>query len=140
MMITTTIKHLVDADMSGALNRLSALRLPVKPAYHVHRLIGLVKAELKTYDERRLDLVRQYGEERDATQTERQQGSPAKVHEVLPGTDAFDRFKADIDELKTIEVTLQWRAFDLKDLGNNEIMPADLALLGPLVHYEDDVK
>src|SRR5215472_1121850 len=96
--IKVTVGELVDVEMSGALNRLSALRLAVKPAYHVHKLVSLVRSELKTYEARRLKLVEEHGTKRDATPMERQQGAKSTVTEVLPGTEAFEAFQADIEE------------------------------------------
>jgi hypothetical protein len=137
-MILTTLGQLVDAELTGALNRLSALRLGVKPAYHIHRLVGLVRAELKTYEDRRLELVRQHGIERAATPDERRQGAHATMTEVPMGTDAFDAFTRDIVELKSIDVTIHWRPIRLNDLGDSVVMPSDLTRLGPLVTCEDE--
>jgi hypothetical protein len=135
--VKTTLGALVDADMTGALNRLSALRLSAKQAYHAHRLIGFARAELKEYDARRMDLVKQYGAERPSTDAERRQGAPRTVSEVDVNSDGWDAFSAEVKELKAVEVELPWRPFNLCELGTNEIMPADVTLLGALVCWDE---
>lgn len=120
--IRTTLGGLVQAE--GALQRLTALRLPVKAAYHLSKLFGLVRAELKTFHEQRLVIVKELGTQtRDTVGDEQWQVSP----EHMPA------FTTRVGELVAIEVTLPWGPLDLTPLTTIEISADDLWALGPLV-------
>jgi hypothetical protein len=109
-MITTTLGQLVMAQ--EAFDRLLALKLPIKAAYHLKKLLALVRPELQHFNELRNDLIKELDCE----------GKPAPA-----------AFQVRIAELAAMNVTLPWGPFDLAWLGDHDITAADLDALGPLV-------
>jgi hypothetical protein len=60
-MISITVKNLLDAASSGALNHFFAIDKPVAVAWKNRRQIAACNEELKLYEERRLALCKKYG-------------------------------------------------------------------------------
>ena len=125
----TTLGQLLAAE--PALARLADLRIPVKPAYHLAKLLKLVRVEIQQFHEQRHAVVRELGVEREPTGAERAQHGPGAVMEVAPGN--LPEFRRRLDELSAIEVTLPWTPIDIASLGAVDISAGDLDALGPLV-------
>jgi hypothetical protein len=136
-MITTTLGQLVMAQQ--AFDRLLALKLSVKAAYHLKKLFALVRTEVQHFDEVRTDLIKELGTKREQTVAERVTArSDDPIWEVLPTQpQAFREFHARMADLGTTPVTLAWGPFDLAWLGDHDITAADLDALGPLVCWAE---
>ena len=116
--IETTLGHLLHAV--EALRRLSELRLPVKTAYHLSKLLGLVLAETNHFEAERLKWVAEFSEP----------GAPPNQRRVTEANMAA--FQARMQELVDLPVTIPWQPIDLAALGAAEVTGADLLALGPL--------
>jgi hypothetical protein len=127
-MITTTLAHLVDAY--PALSRLAQLRLPVKVAYRVAKLLKAIGSEIKTFEEQRNALVIAHGAARPATEAEIAATGQTTIHEV--DADKRAAFFAAVRELGGLEVQLAGEAITLEELAG-DMTAADLVALGPLV-------
>jgi len=127
--ITTTLAHLVSAEV--ALAKLGARPLPPKAAYHVAKLARLAGQEIEIFREKRNALIKELGNERDATDAEKAQGYVGQVMQVKPEHEKA--FHARVRELGEIEVTLPWAPIDLVMLGDQPITAGDLLALGPLL-------
>jgi hypothetical protein len=134
-MITTTLGQLANAQ--EAFDRLIALKLSVKAAYHLKKLLVLVRAELQHFQELRTYLIKELGAEREPTEAEKSRARSAEpVWEVLP--ENMLAFHAKVIELGNTEATITWGPFDLAWLGTNEVTAADLDVLGPLVCWTQE--
>ena len=118
--IDTTLGALAEAQ--PALQRLGALSLPAKPAYHLSKLIRLVNAAMESYSDVRNKLVTKYG---------------TPVAET-PGMFTFtaengDAFTKEVRALNAEPVTIAWSPISLDAWGDVNVSPGDLAALGPLL-------
>lgn len=124
--LQTTLGDLVAAE--EALSRVAALKLPVKSAYHVAKLVRLVREETRVFHEQRDAFIRELGE-----------ASVANAHgeqtiTVKPAN--WPEFQKRIRELAAIAVTIAWGPLTLDMFGEESIAAADLLALGPLVTLE----
>jgi hypothetical protein len=102
-----------------ALQRLSEIKLPAKQAYHVAKLVRLIKAETQHYHSQREEAIRELGT------------ATADGQEIRVGPDKMPEFMKRLNELFTVETRIDWTPLQLGDLP--DITPADLLRLGPLV-------
>ena len=126
-MITTTLGALVLADT--ALADLKALRLPVKPAYHVMKLCRLVTAEVEGFHTQRNAIIDELGVERATTDDERAARNGAATLKQVP-PDRLAAFRTRLDELAAIAVTIPWDPIALDWLMGAAVSPQTLLDLG----------
>jgi hypothetical protein len=115
--IPVTLGDLVQAE--EALQRLSEVKLPAKQAYHVAKLIRLIKAETQHYHAQREEAIRELG---DAT---------ADGSEIRVPPDKMPEFVKRLNELFAVETRIDWTPLRLADLP--DVTAADLLRLGALV-------
>lgn len=128
--ITIKVSQLMAAV--EAYQRLAALPLNNKHAYHVKRVGKLVEVELERREKHRLSIVEEIGVERDATTQEKQDGwDKDKIKSIEPEQQAeYNRRLKEYDEQV---VTLSWRPIPFEILQGHRITPADLMLLDTLI-------
>lgn len=131
--IQATLGQLVDAY--PALQIISSLRYDVKTRYHFAKLLKLVTDEVRLFDETIQDLRLELG-------------TPNDNGNVIVKAENLVEFNTKVRELRKTELNLKWGPIDLTKLPeqaeNREgkminIVPSDLASLGPLVVGELDV-
>lgn len=127
--VVTTLGALLEAQV--ALARLSAKPLPTKQAYHIAKMARLVAQEVDIFNQRRNDLIKELGEERDPTAAEQAAGHIGKMRQVKPELQTV--FHARITEFAAIEVTIPWRPINLAEISDLVISAADINALGDLV-------
>jgi hypothetical protein len=113
-----TLGELVQAE--DALQRLIEVKLPAKQAYHVAKLVRLVKAETQHYHSQREEAIRELGV-----------SSPEHPDEIRVPPDKMPEFVKRLNELYSVETKIDWTPLALADLP--DITAADLLRLGPLV-------
>ncbi len=126
--IETTLGALVTAE--AALARLAGRQLPIKTAYHVAKLVRLVRAETEHYHAQRTAFIKELGASRDPTPAEKAAGS-TEVFEVK--SENVQDFQKRMTELDALAVTIAWGPIDLATLGAIEIVAFDLVQLEPLL-------
>jgi hypothetical protein len=110
-----------------ALKNLLELKLPVKIAYKLSKLVDKMQPELKIFDEQKLSLVKKLG-----VATE----NPGEF-QVLPKN--MEEFREDLKKLLDIDVNLEFgegkglEKISLADLGDISISPQDLLVLNWLI-------
>lgn len=116
--IHTTLGELAAAE--PALERLAALPLPIKPAYHLTKLARLVRQELGSYHDIRNRHARELGTSDDGRlfNFTRENGQI---------------FNEKIAVLNAEPVTIPWSPIILDSWGDVLVAPGDLAALGSLL-------
>jgi hypothetical protein len=132
-MTTLTVSELLRAR--EAAKDVAELPLPMAAAFAFARLLRAVDAELETYEAQRLRLFAEYGEERDATEAERQATGQLRVTAVAPAH--AHAFSAKLNELLQCPVTLETPPFNLATVHGLMIKPRTLLALGALVTMPD---
>lgn len=128
--IQTTIGALVEAE--PALAKLATLKLDAKTRYHVVKLARLVSQEVREhFTEPRNEAVKEYGAEREPTESEKVTFGPQKVTEVRP--EHKPQFFARVNELAAVPVTIPWGPLTTAMVDScTDVTAADLLALGPL--------
>lgn len=89
-------------------------KLPIKASYRVMRLLDKLQPELKIYENKRNELVKEFGEEQEN----------GEVRVVDPKK--LEEFQKKIIELLDIEVDVDFEKLKLDELGDVIIAPKDL--------------
>lgn len=131
--ISTTLGELVRAQ--AALGKLLGVTLPTKLGYHLAKLGRLVEAETKVYQDRRVALAKELGEEREPTEEEAAVGA-SQMFKIKP--EHLPKWRQEIATLNAIEVVLPWAPFSLKDVPDGSLSGGDIMDLGALL--ADDVE
>jgi len=97
-----------------SLNKIVEIKLPVKVAYKVNRLINKINPELKTYNESRETLVKEYGDEQE-------DGSWKVVDPVK-----LNEFAIKLTELLEVEIEVEFEKIKIEDLGEALIEPKNM--------------
>jgi hypothetical protein len=129
--IHTTLGACIDAEPS--LTRLAAYTWPVKTAYHLAKLVRLLREETKAFEEQRIKLVRELGTARPPTEVELTRGIRDEVIEVPP--ERFKDYSAQYLELRAVTTEIAWRplSLDILEQQKEPIAAADLVDLGPFL-------
>jgi len=128
--ILTTLGACVDAE--PALSRLAAHTWPVKTAYHIARLLKLVREESRAFEDERVKLVRALGVARPPTETEQARGLRDEVIEV-PADKLKDYLQQHAD-LRAVPATIGWAPLtvDMIEAQTQPIPATDLDI-GPFL-------
>ena len=129
--ITLTLGECLDAE--AALGRIAALPWPAKTAYDMAKLLRLLRAETKIFEQQRVALIKELGEGRPPTADEVARGATGEdVFQVPPARMAayVEKYRA----LRDVQVALEWRALTLAQLTDGHpLAGTDLLELGPLL-------
>lgn len=111
-----------------ALANLLQLKLPMKTAYKISKLISKIHPEVRLYEEQRVKLVKELGYEIEGKKDQYQ------VHD-----ENVPQFQEKMNELGDVEVSIDFapdKPFEkikLAELGNSEIQAQDLFILQWLI-------
>lgn len=123
-----TVQELMNAGV--ALGNLAKQKLPSRGAYWIARTLGKLRPELQAVEERRIELVKKYGEPVGAT---------SQQYEVKGEINVRDYLK-EFGEILAEKINVDVQPFSFAVLGDAEIAAADILDLGPLVILPDGVQ
>ena len=112
-------------NLDQALHNFSKTVLPITVSYRVSKLLKQVVAELQQLEESRQKLVKTYGthnEEKDQIE--------------VVGKEQLEGFVKDYNSLMEVEVELNFKPLELKEIPDVTISPSDLLALSVL--FKDD--
>lgn len=107
-----------------ALNQLLALELPAAAAFKIARAAQPIFAELQSYEQQRVRLVRQLGE--------------AEGQQTIVRSDKVPEFNSEMDALLQVDVDLEIKKLSPDLLGDVDISAADLMALWFLFDDSDE--
>lgn len=108
------IKILEILSESQNIQNLQTLKLPVKVSYRIKRLIDKLTPILKSYEEKRVELIKELGTENEETK----EFNVSKENET--------EFYAKIKELQGVEEEIDFTPIKIEELGQIEIEPNKL--------------
>lgn len=97
-----------------SIKNLQMLNLPVKVSYRIKRLNDRLKPILASYEEKRTDLIKEFGEVDEQGNFEVK--DPEKLKEFI----------VKITELQSIEEEVEFEAINISELGNITVSANDL--------------
>jgi hypothetical protein len=128
MAIEMTLEECAIAE--AALARLSALVWPIRTAYHMSKLLRLMRAELRVAEQERLALVKELGCERPTNEMERNSGMGHRIIEVP--SEKMDEFQDRRQAIVNQTLRLDWAPLTLDEFGEQKVSAIDIADLGPV--------
>ncbi len=133
MAIHVTLGQLT--QLAPALGRLTAIHRPSQLVYHIVKLVKLIQPELKHYEEKRNELLKKYGVEREPTPEEATQLGLTPILEVTD-PEKIKQFYAEHTELIAVRVELAWSPIKLSALADASISAGDILALEPILSFE----
>lgn len=130
-MIKVKISDLLNA--TETLQKLAQKDFKAKLAWTISKLLKQAEAEIQSFNETRMTLVKKYGEkdENDELITD-DKGNCKIVQECI------DDFSNELDELLNTEVEINANKIQMSLLEDVKFTPADMAVLEPFVDMEED--
>ena len=101
----------------AALSKLLNEPLPIKASYRLSKIIRKVESELKDFEAKRFELIKKYGAEDQEKQT----------WTVIP--ENVETFTKEINDLLSLEISLELDALHVEELGNASISATELLQL-----------
>src|SRR5690242_13513656 len=105
-------------DGVPSLNILAETKFPTKVAYRIKRLTDKLNPMLKTYEEKRVELVKEYG-----TEVESEKGEKSTQ---VTDSEKIPVFLEKLNELRAVEEDVDFEPISVKELGAVEVAPKDL--------------
>ena len=133
MAITVTLGQLV--QLTPALGRLTAIQKPPQLVYHIVKLVKFIQPELKHYEEKRSELIKKFGIEREPTAEEVTRLGSGLISEVTD-PEKIPQFHAEHTELFAVQVELAWSPIKMSALANADVSVGDILMLEPILSFE----
>lgn len=133
MAINTTLGHLV--QLTPALGRLTAIHKPAQLVYHIVKLVKLIQPELKHYEEKRVELIKKYGSEREPTPEEATRLGPERITEVTD-SEKIKQFYEEHNNLIAVQVELAWSPIKVLALVEANVSAGDILAMEPILSFE----
>lgn len=129
-MINVKISSLLNS--TEALQKLAGADLKAKLAWQVARLLKAAEAELQSFNETRMTLIKKYGE-KDA---EGELITDEKGNCKIP-PEVIDTFTTELNELINTEVEISVNKISIDDLENISFTPSEMTLLEDFIDFEE---
>ena len=131
--IVLTLGQIIQAH--PVIERLCTARVPAVSAYRFAKLARALAPEVSHFNAQREALIREYGQEREATEVERA-GGASSIYEVK--REHLATFGERMGDLAAVSAHLDVSPLTIEDLGSVEVSGADLLALGSLVALDVD--
>jgi hypothetical protein len=93
--------------------------LPVKVSYRIKRLIDKLNPITKVYDEKRVELIKEYGDKVVDEKT-------GEENTQVKDPEKIKQFMEKVNELQSVEEEVEFDKIDIEELGDVKIAPKDL--------------
>lgn len=130
-MIKLTIGDLVNS--TEALQKLADKQLKAKLAWQVARLLKMIDAELQSFNDTRMNLVKKYGEKDETGSLITDDKGNCKI---LP--DLVNEFSKELKELVDTEIELNSNKLKIEDLENLNFSPAEMNTLEAFIDFDEE--
>lgn len=130
-MINIKLEQLVNS--TDGLKGLAQKSLRARPALAVAKILKAADAEMTTFNETRLNLIKKYGDKDENGEVK--QDEKGNVH--IPN-EALDDFTKELKELLDTQVEINANKIKMSDVENVEFTPAEMAQLEDFIEFEDE--
>lgn len=128
-MIKVKISELIDSI--STLQKLAQKDFKAKLAWSIARLLKAAEAEIQSFNETRMDLIRKYGEKDDNGELiTDEKGNCTLVK------DKVQDFNTELNELLASEIEINANPINIEMLEDLDFTPADMSVLEPFVEFE----
>lgn len=125
-MINVSIEQILNS--TETLQKLSQKDFKAKLAWSIARLLKAAEAEIQSFNEARLNLIKKYGEKDDAGELITDEKGNCKIE-----AGSTEEFSNELSELIKTEVEINANKIDINLLEDIDFTPSDMAILEPFV-------
>ena len=130
-MISIKLEQLVNS--TDGLKGLAQKSLRARPALAVAKILKAADAEMTTFNETRLNLIKKYGDKDENGEVK--QDEKGNVH--IPN-EALDDFTKELKEVLDTPIEINANKIKMSDVENVEFTPAEMAQLEDFIEFEDE--
>ena len=130
-MIQVKIGELLNS--TEALQKLAGTELKAKLAWQVGRILKAAEAEIQSFNETRMNLIKKYGEKDEKGELVTDDKGNCKIVES-----GINDFSNELNDLINSEVEISGNKIKIDDLDKVDFTPAEMAQLEILIDFGED--
>ena len=130
-MITVKISDLLNS--TETLQKLSQKDFKAKLAWSIARLLKAAEAEIQSFNDTRMNLIKKYGEKDENNELVTDENGNCKIN-----PEDIDIFSKELNELIDSEVEINANKIKMELLENLDFTPSDMAVLEPFVEFDEE--
>ena len=130
-MITVKISELLNS--TETLQKLSQKDFKAKLAWSIARLLKAAEAEIQSFNDTRMNLIKKYGEKDENGELITDESGNCKIQ-----ADDVDIFGKELNELVESEVEINANKIKMNLLEDIDFTPSDMAVLEPFVDFDEE--
>lgn len=130
-MISITLEQLINS--TDGLKGLSQKSLKARSAYAVSKIIKAADAEMTTFNETRMELIKKYGEKGEDGELKSDENGNVRI---LP--ESLNDFNKELQELLKAPVEINANKIRMEDIGDVEFTPAEMAQLDEFIEFDEE--
>ena len=125
-MITVKISDLLNS--TETLQKLAQKDFKAKLAWSIARLLKSAEAEIQSFNDTRMNLIRKYGQKDENDELITDENGNCKIEQ-----ESINEFTNELNELVNTEVEINANKIDINLLEDIDFTPSDMAILEPFV-------
>ena len=130
-MIQVKISELLNS--TDTLQKLSQQDFKAKLAWQIARLLKAAEAEIQSFNETRMNLIRKYGEKDETGELITDDKGNCKINE-----DSVKDFSSQLSDLLDTQVEINANKIKVEQLEDIDFTPAQITILEPFIEFGED--
>lgn len=130
-MISITLEQLINS--TDGLKGLSQKSLKARSAYAVSKIIKAADAEMTTFNETRMELIKKYGEKKEDGELNSDENGNVRIP-----PESLNDFNKELQELLKAPVEINANKIRMEDIGDVEFTPAEMAQLDEFIEFDEE--
>lgn len=130
-MIKVKLEDLVNA--TDGLKGLSQKQLKARCAYAVGKILKSADAEIQSFNETRMELIKKYGEKDENGELKTEENGNVRIP-----PEGLNDFSKELRELLDTEVEISANKIKMDDIGEVEFTPAEMAQLENFIEFDEE--
>ena len=126
-MINVTLKNIVES--ADIMRELSQKSLKGRVAFRVARLLRELEKEFTLFNEKRVDLIKEYGEKDENGELKTDDKGNVNLAQ-----DKLNEFYKRMEDLLATEVEINAEKIDINDLGDIDFTPSQIINIEPFIN------
>jgi hypothetical protein len=130
-MINVKLEELVNA--TEGLKGLSQKQLKARCAYAVGKILKSADAEIQSFNETRMELIKKYGEKDENGELKTEENGNVRIP-----AEQMEAFSRELRELLDTNVEISANKIKMDDIGEVEFTPAEMAQLENFIEFDEE--
>lgn len=130
-MINVKLEDLINA--TDGLRGLSQKQLKARCAYAVGKILKSADAEIQSFNETRMELIKKYGEKDESGELKTEENGNVRIP-----PEGMNEFSRELRELLDTEVEISANKIKMDDIGEVEFTPAEMAQLENFIEFDEE--